>query len=337
MGKKVLNCGKNAIYGHNLLYLQSQKYKIIAMLSNFLSKTRPINYLMILTLLLIFFFIVVFSDSHFTVTFSSIGKLLIRIVILFFTVFLMNFIIRKNALTKDNSYALYFLVMFFVMFPSTFNWSTVLVSHLFLLLSWRRVYSLKNNGRISIKIFDAGFWLGISVLLNNHLLLFWLVLFMGLVFYKRLNLRNILISIMGLLIPVFLYYVYCLSFDLLPHFLERIKLDYHQNIYFYHQLSFLIPISILISLLIWSIISITLGVNIVNAKNKSSWFLILFQLMIALLISFISIQKNGNELLYLFFPAAIILANYVQKERDKWFKNLVLYLVILVGISRYFL
>lgn len=307
------------------------------MLSNFLSKTRPINYLMILTILVIFFFVGIFADKNFALNLLSIGKIIMNITALFFMVLLINFIIRKNTLTKDNSYALFFLVMFFVMFPPTMLWSTLFLSHLFLLISLRRIYSFKTNGRIPIKIFDAGFWLGISVLFYNQLLLFWLVLFMGLVFYKRLNLRNILISILGLLIPIFLYFVFCLTLDFLPKFYKIIEFDFNYNILFYNKLSLLIPISILISLLIWSIISITLGVNMGSAKNRSSWFLILFHLMIAFQISFMSIHKNGSELLFICFPASVILANYLQKEKDKWFRNLVLYLVFFIGIGSYFL
>ncbi|MDO9261512.1 MAG: DUF6427 family protein, partial [Flavobacteriaceae bacterium] len=211
------------------------------------------------------------------------------------------------------------------------------LSNIFLLISLRRIYSLKNNGRIPVKIFDACFWLGISVLFYNHLILFWTVLFMGLVFYKRLDFKNILISILGLSIPLFLYFVYSFSFDQLPNFFKLFELEFDNHIIFYGNLSLLIPMSILMSLLIWSIFSITLGVNMVNAKNRSSWFLVLFNLMIALLIAYTNTNKNGSELLFLFFPASVILANYIQKEKDKWFRNLVLYLVFGIGIGIYFL
>jgi len=148
------------------------------MLSNFLSKSRPINYLIILLILVIFFFIGVFSDANLKLNLFSFGRILMNIAALFFMVLLINFVIHKNTLTKDNSYSLFLLVMFFAMLPNTMKWSTVFLSNVFLLISLRRVFSLKNNVRTSIKIFDAGFWLGISILIYSNLILFWIVLLM---------------------------------------------------------------------------------------------------------------------------------------------------------------
>lgn len=307
------------------------------MLSNFLSKSRPINYLIILMILVIFFFIGVFSDANLKLTLFLFGKILMNITALFFMVLLINFVIRKNTLTKDNSYSLFLVVIFFAMLPNTMKWSTVFLSNVFLLISLRRIFSLKNNVRTAIKIFDAGFWLGISVLFYSNLILFWVVLLMGLVFYQRLNIKNFTISILGMFIPVFLFYVYCLTFNQLPIFNNIFNFQMENDIVFYGKLTILIPITILSSLTIWSIISITSGIHKISTKNKSSWFLVLTTLWIAILISYYKVDKNGSELIFLFFPASVIMANYFQKEKDKIFRNLILYLIFFVTIAVYLL
>lgn len=307
------------------------------MLSNFLSKSRPINYLIILLILVIFFFIGVFSDTNLELNLFSFGKILMNFTALFFMVLLINFVIRKNELTKDNSYSLFLVVMFFAMLPNTMKWSTVFLSNVFLLISLRRIFSLKNNIRIAIKIFDAGFWLGISILFYNNLILFWVVLLMGLVFYQRLNIKNLIISILGMFIPVFLFYVYCLTFDQLLIFNNIFDFQIDNNLVFYSKLTLLIPITILISITIWSVISITSGIHKISSKNKSSWFLLLTTLWIAFLISYYKVDKNGSELIFLFFPTSVIIANYFQKEKDKIFRNLIFYLIFFVTIAVYFL
>lgn len=307
------------------------------MLSNFLSKSRPINYLIILMILVIFFFIGVFSDANLKINLFLFGKILMNITALFFMVLLINFVIRKNTLTKDNSYSLFLVVIFFAMLPNTMKWSTVFLSNVFLLISLRRIFSLKNNVRTAIKIFDAGFWLGISVLFYSNLILFWVVLLMGLVFYQRLNIKNFTISILGMFIPVFLFYVYCLTFNQLPIFNNIFNFQMENDIVFYGKLTILIPITILSSLTIWSIISITSGIHKISTKNKSSWFLVLTTLWIAILISYYKVDKNGSELIFLFFPASVIMANYFQKEKDKIFRNLILYLIFFVTIAVYLL
>lgn len=307
------------------------------MLSNFLSKSRPINYLIILMILVIFFFIGVFSDANLKINLFLFGKILMNITALFFMVLLINFVIRKNTLTKDNSYSLFLVVIFFTMLPNTMKWSTVFLSNVFLLISLRRIFSLKNNVRTAIKIFDAGFWLGISILFYSNLILFWVVLLMGLVFYQRLNIKNFTISILGMFIPVFLFYVYCLTFNQLPIFNNIFNFQMENDIVFYGKLTILIPITILSSLTIWSIISITSGIHKISTKNKSSWFLVLTTLWIAILISYYKVDKNGSELIFLFFPASVIMANYFQKEKDKIFRNLILYLIFFVTIAVYLL
>ncbi|MDP3353434.1 MAG: DUF6427 family protein [Flavobacteriaceae bacterium] len=307
------------------------------MLSNFLSKSRPINYLIILLILVIFFFIGVFSDANVKFDLFSFGKILMNITALFFMVLLINFVVRKNTLTKDNSFSLFFVVMFFAMLPNTMKWSMIFLSNVFLLISLRRVFSLKNNVRTSIKIFDAGFWLGISILFYNNLILFWIVLLMGLVFYQRLNIKNVIISILGVIIPIFLLYVYCLTFEQLHIFTQFFDFQIDSSIVFYDNLSILIPITILVSLTIWSVISVTSGLHKISTKNRSSWFLLLTNLWIAALISFLKVDKNGGELIFLFFPTSVILANYFQKEKDKMFRNFILYLIFFVTVAIYFL
>lgn len=307
------------------------------MISNFLSKSRPINYLLILLILVIFFLIGVFSDANIKFNFISVSKILINIAALFFMVLLINFVIRKNTLTKDNSYTLFIVVMFFAMLPSSMKWSMIFLSNIFLLISLRRVYSLKNNIRTAIKIFDAGFWLGISILFYSNLILFWIVLLMGLVFYQRLNLKNVVISILGMAIPIFLFYVYCLTFDQLLAFNKFFDFQLQSSIVFYGKHSMLIPITIIVSLTIWSVISVSSTIYKIGIKNKSSWFLLLINLLIALFVTFSSEQKTGGELIFLFFPISVVLANYFQKEKDVIFKNLILYLISFVTVAVYFL
>lgn len=307
------------------------------MLSNFLSKTRPINYVTILLLLCIFFFLGVLAKENTTLNFAVFGKLILNFVALFFMVLLSNFVVRKNSLTKDNSFSLFLVVVFFVMLPQAMQWSVLFLSNIFLLISLRRVFSIKNNLRLSVKVFDAGFWLGIAVLLYSNLIVFWLVLVVGLMVYQKLNFKNLMISIVGTFVPIFLFYAYCLTFDKLDLFIQQIDIKIDNSIIAYGNLSVLIPLTLLISLLIWSILSVTAGINKISIKNRSSWFLVLFNLSMAALISFTSVDKNGSEFIYLFFPASIIIANYLQKEKDKWFRNLVLYVTFIVALGIYFL
>lgn len=307
------------------------------MLSNFLSKTRPINYLSIFLLLFCFFILSIFSVDKLELSVVKLLKIGATILALLFMVLMMNFVVQKNRLTKDNSYTIFIFVLLLGMLPITMSWSFVFASNLFLLITLRRVYSFSNNSRIAIKIFDASFWLGISALLYPPAILFWLVILIGMSFYSKLNFKNILNSLLGVSIPIFLFYVYCFTFDQLPFFNNLFNFNFSNDYTNYGNLKFLLALTIIVSLLIWSTFSVTLELYKVSTKNQIKWFLLLFNLMVATVISFSSYEKNGSELMFLFFPTSIILANYLQKEKDNLFKNSVLLLLLFISFGIYFL
>lgn len=307
------------------------------MLANFLSKTRPINYVLILTLLFLSFCIHHIAAYFINFNLTNLFTFLANLVALFFMVLLINFVIRKNTLTKDNSNALFFVVLFFIMFPLSMKWSIIFISNLFLLIALRRIYSLKNNTRITVKLFDAGFWLGIAVLFFNTTLFFWIILLVGMIVYEKLNFQNILASILGLFTPVFLFYVYCLITDSMDLFVQLYDFNFSLHFSTYGNASMLIALTVLFSSILWSTLSVTARINKVNKKHRATWFLMVFNMLVAFFIIVVNKEKTSSEFIFIFFPASVILGNYIQKEKDRWFKNLVIYLLFFTSISIFFL
>jgi len=78
-------------------------------------------------------------------------------------------------------------------------------------------------------------------------------------------------------------------------------------------------------------------VAMVNNKLKSSWLLVLMHLVVALVVVQLAPIKNGSELFFLFFPGAIIIANFVQKEMSPILQNLILIMFLLASMSVYIL
>ena len=99
----------------------------------------------------------------------------------------------------------------------------------------------------------------------------------------------------------------------------------------------LVPITIIIGFLLWTILPTTVKISSVNNEFKTSWLLVLFHLVLCIIIVLTSIDKNGSEFIFMFFPTAIIFTNYLQTVKEKWFKDVFLYLFLAVTISIYFL
>ena len=132
------------------------------MLANFLGKSKPINFIVLVLLFICAFFLNLgstFSILDFTLSFivEKVGIFLLFLAI-FFT---FNFIISKNNLTLDNSYAFLFYLLLTLYFYEYLLDYQVLLSCFVTLLFLRKIYSLQTLKDIFKKLFDAGFWLGI--------------------------------------------------------------------------------------------------------------------------------------------------------------------------------
>jgi len=98
-----------------------------------------------------------------------------------------------------------------------------------------------------------------------------------------------------------------------------------------------LPITFIVTILLWSVFSVTPKLVLVGNKLKLSWQVIINHLLIALTIIVLSPIKNGSEFYFLLFPLGVIFANFLQISSSKTFKNMVLYLFLLISISVYFL
>ena len=134
------------------------------MIASLFSKTRPINYALVLIMLFSCFFVyqIRLSNELFTTgdLFAKIGVF----VLLLLSFFLLNFISLKNALTQNDNYAILLFLVFILLFPSVVNNLKIVLSNVFLLLALRRLISLKTLNSSKEKIFDASFWIFISAI-----------------------------------------------------------------------------------------------------------------------------------------------------------------------------
>jgi len=307
------------------------------MIANFFNKTKPA---LLFVVILAFFTYFVLATFLFQFNEFSSSFLLKRAgVFTGFTLFFIitKFIIRKNNLTQDNSFVLLIIVVLLGTFYETMFNNNILLTNFALLLGFRKIYSLRSVINTKQKLFDASFWVGIAALLNSWSLIFLILIYAGMVVYKKLDVKNFFIPIVGFLCPVIIYFTYLFYFNeqdiLYSHWLFDTNFDFTA----YNSFKLLIPISFLLALALWSIISVTPNLVAISKDLKHSWSLLLFHLFLSAIIIGISPVKNGSEMFFMLFPLAIIVTNFLQKRQSENFKNLILYLFIAISISVYFL
>ena len=257
--------------------------------------------------------------------------------ILLVVLFMVNFIIRKNNLTKDNSYTLLIYVILIGMFPFTVLNFTLVGINFLLLLSYRRIYSLRTQKDVKEKLFDSSFWIGIAAILYPWCSILLLLVFFAAYVFGKWTWRNALIPIIGFVTPLVIYLAYLIFTDV--PFLMATVLDFelHLNFARYNVFKLLIPLAIIISLLLWSIIPTTFKIIAVNNEFRSSWQLLIIHFFLLLFVIVPWPEKNGSELLFLFFPMAIIFTNYLQLVEERWFKEVFLFCLLFLTVGVYFL
>ncbi|MEX1383595.1 DUF6427 family protein [Lutibacter sp.] len=307
------------------------------MIANFFNKTKPVIIVNLLLLFTIFYVAATFLFKTIDFSIASLGLNLAVFVGFFFMLLLINFILRKNNLTEDNSYALYIIIVLLGSFYETIFTINLFISNLLLLFAFRKIYSLKSGINTESKLFDAGFWIGISTILYTWSILFLVLVYIGLFIYNKITLRNLAIPVVGILFPLIGFFTYHFYFDSTELLYNRLIFNYNVDFSNYNQLKYLLPLSLLITILLWSIVFLIPKIVQVSTTFKSTLQLIIGHFIIAVIIVVLSPQKNGSELFFLVLPSGIIIANFLQKTSSNTFKNLVLYLFFIVAVVVYFL
>jgi hypothetical protein len=250
---------------------------------------------------------------------------------------LVDFITRKNDLTRKNTFVIFIFAAYCAMFPDTFLSPNVFIAHFFILLALRRIISLKSKKDIQKKIFDAALWIAVASCFDFWAFAFILILYLNIVFEAGDNYKHYFIPLVSFGVVIMLTNVFTLFFQ----YAFYLPLDWMGSsgfdFSFYNSLSVLVPLSFLLALNFWMIVSIYTNINKRSQKNIKSTRLILLSIFVALLIPVFSPQKNGSELIYLSFPFAVFASNFIEIPEEKTFKEILLWVFLLLPFAIFFM
>lgn len=302
------------------------------MITSIFSKSKPVNFIIVFLIVIIAFSVAQlrFSDSGF-----KIDQLLVQAITFFFcltTIFILNFVVSKNSLTKKNNYEILLFSLFTLLIPQTLlNWE-IIISNFFILLSLRRLISIRTQKNIMKKLFDAALWVAIASLFYFWSILFFVVIISALMFYSENNIKYWLIPYAGLVTVFLIVTAYSIIWnDNLYWFFD---LNYEINLDFsnYNTTRYLVATTMLISFGIWSSFFYLQTIKSKMKVLKPGFKIVLTAFLVALALVVISPYKEGNEFLFLFAPLSVIITNYVETIKEKWFKEVFLAAFIVVPV-----
>lgn len=299
------------------------------MLANFFGKSNPANYIIIFALFLTYFvaaFFLGFSEVKEWLWLTSIVGLFILLFFFF------NFILAKNKLTLYNSYGFLFFVLLFGIFPFTIFDRQELMVNVILLIMLRRIYSLRTPKSVVKKMFDSGFWLSIVFILEPFTLVFGLLIYSSIGLFQKLNFRTALIPLVGFLAPLMCYFSYCFYMDEVNSFLQLFAWYTDYDFSFYRSQKVLIPLIFVGIMTVISILFKTPKVFLISGNYRKFWSLVILNLLVS--IGFVALTKdrNGAELMTVFFPVAVILTNGIESFSKTFFQDVILGILALIPI-----
>ncbi len=310
------------------------------MISHIFSKTKPINFLLLIFLLAIYIvlyegFVGIENNSSAPFLQNSaqnLGFFAKAIGLLVPSIFLMDFVLKRNKLVLTQAYTLLFFVIFTGIFTAVFKSTSLLLSHFFVLMGLRRIISLKNKGRSKKKVFEASLWFLVASFFYDWALLYFVVLFLAVFLHNKNAIQHLGLmvwaaGVYALLLQAFVigtqgseffqtHYIFLISTAPLK---EKIGLE----------LSLFFGSSLL--LLIWLV---TKSRNTTNPSlgRQNSLRLLFLSALVGLGLYFLSPDPGFSPLIFSFFPMAFLWSRLTEELTKTWQKELLLWSALSVPL-----
>ncbi len=306
------------------------------MITSVFKKSTPINYSFIGILMVFVFFTYQLQDTKWTSSLFEIAKKSALLLILFASLFISNFIVKKNALTKDSAYTIFFVLIFLMFFPNVLDNYKLIVSNFFILLAMRRLVSLQTLKAPKEKIFDASLWIFVASLFHFWAILFILLVYISIIFHVSRDYRNWLIPFVALFSSSIIFVFYALLFDkeaidvYLQSEVINLQVDYFTNNY--QNIAF----SIYAVFAVFFVLPYLFTLTNKPLNLQASYKKVLLAFFIGIAIFFISANKSNEVLVYTFLPMAIMATNTVEYLQNKIQQEIILLVSIICGVFCFF-
>lgn len=300
------------------------------MITSIFKKSKPINLVIAFFLTMLATLIGYFKIETHALDFNALVRFGILFLASLLVLYIFNLISTKNKLTQSNSFEIIIFGLFLLLLPQTTTSIYIILSNIFLLVSLRRIISVTAQPNIKMKFFDAAFWITIAALFYSWAIIFIALIPIAILLFTENSLRLWLIPITAVIAALLVAYslLIVFNFDIIPHIIRGFTVSL--NFENYNTLTFLIALTLLVSFGFWSSLFYIKNINNKKKAVRPAYYIILAAVTIAFIMVILSPTKTGSEFLFIMAPMAIIISNYIEIIREKWFKELFFLLLIIV-------
>jgi Family of unknown function (DUF6427) len=306
------------------------------MITSVFKKSTPLNFSLVVILMLVFFLMYQFQDLSWTNSLLLILKKGILFCILLASVFITNFIVKKNGLSKDSTYTVFFYFLLLLFFPSALDNTNLIVSNFFILLALRRLISLQSLKASKEKIFDASLWIFLATLFHFWSIIFIVLVFISIIFHVSRDYRNWFLPFIAFFaaVIIFLFYATVFNVNVIEYITSNVttnfQIDYFTNNY--QNAAFSIYATIALFFIVSMFATLSNKPQILHVSFKK----IIASFFIGIVIFLISSNKSNDLLLFTFAPLAIMATTHIEIAQLKLKQEIVLFVFIACSMFAFF-
>ena len=306
------------------------------MITSVFKKSTPLNFSLVVILILVFFLMYQFQDVSWMNSGILILKKAVILSVLLASVLITNFVAKKNGLSKDSTYTIFFYFLFLLFFPSVLDNLNLVVSNFFILLALRRLISLQSLKASNEKIFDASLWIFVAALFHFWSILFIILVFISILFhvsgvFKNWVLPFIALFIVGI-ISIFLSMIFNVS--ILEFINKSVKTNFEINYFTNNYQNG--ALSIYATVALFFVISMFATLSHRPLLLHTSFKKIIASFFIGVLIFVVSPNKSNDLLLFTFAPMAIMATSHIEVAQLKLKQEMVLFVLIACSLFAFF-
>ena len=306
------------------------------MITSIFRKSTPLNYSLIIILMLLFFFIFQFQDLSWFGSVISIAEKVGLIGVISASFLLVNFIIKKNGLSKDSTFAMFFYLLFLLFFPDSLSKTDIVLANFFLLLALRRLLSLQSLKSSKEKIFDASLWIFVASLFQFWCILFLILVFISIIFHVAGDYRNWFLPFIALFAVGTLFLAGALysEVDVVAYFQERAVIDVSIDYFIKDAQNWALSIYFTVALFFVFLLSATLSKRpmllLASYKKVIAYF------FIAVFVFLLSPNKSNDLLVFTIAPLSIIATSHIEFSQNRVNNEITLGVLVLCSIVLFF-
>lgn len=306
------------------------------MITSLFKKSTPLNFSLVVILLLGFYLIYQFQDLAWTDSVFLISQKVGILFVLMASVFMANFISVKNGLSKDSSYTIFFYFLFLVFFPSVLDNINLIFANLFILLALRRLLSLQSPKASKEKIFDASLWIFVASLFHFWCILYLVLVFISIIFHVARDYRNWILPFIAFFAVGIIFALSSIIFNISAfEYINRsvktsFEINYFTNNYQNGALSIYATVALFFVISMFSTLSSRPMITHASFKK------IIASFFIGIVIFLVSANKSNDLLIFTIAPLAIMATSHIEIPQLKLKQEMVLVVLIACSLFTFF-